>query len=140
MLRNRFLLVVLSLVTTLRPQAADVDPARLTNIATRAQIGGAAGTPIAGFVIGGSGSKTMLVRAAGPALTSFGITGALSDPSLSLLSSTATVASNDNWLAADAPTMSTAGAFAFGAGSKDAALVTTLLPGSYTAPVIAGGN
>ena len=140
MLRNRFLLVVLSLVTTLRPQAADVDPARLTNIATRAQIGGAAGTPIAGFVIGGSGSKTMLVRAAGPALTSFGITGALSDPSLSLLSSTATVASNDNWLAADASTMSTAGAFAFGAGSKDAALVTTLLPGSYTAPVTAVGN
>ena len=119
--------------------AAEADPARLTNIATRAQIGGSAGTPIAGFVIGGSGTKTMLARAAGPALTGFGVADALADPSLALLSGAATVASNDNWLAADAATMTAAGAFAFTIGSKDAALVATLAPGAYTAPVTASG-
>lgn len=120
--------------------ALAADTARLTNIATRAQIGGSAGTPIAGFVISGGGTKSMLVRAAGPGLAAFGVAGALADPALSLQSAGATVASNDNWLAADAASMSTAGAFAFGAGSKDAALVATLAPGAYTAPVTTSGT
>ncbi|MBL9187786.1 MAG: YHYH protein [Opitutaceae bacterium] len=114
--------------------------ARLVNIATRAQIGGTAGTPIAGFVIAGSGSKPILVRAAGPALTAFGVTGALADPSLSLVSGASTVATNDNWLAADAGTFAAVGAFAFAAGSRDAALVSTLATGAYTTPVGAGGG
>ena len=138
---SRFPFVVfLLLLSGLKPWAAEPDPARLTNIATRAQIGGSAGTPIAGFVIGGSGTKTMLARAAGPALTGFGVSGALGDPSLSLLSAVATVATNDNWLAADAAAMTAAGAFAFTVGSKDAALVATLAPGAYTAPVTASGT
>jgi hypothetical protein len=114
--------------------------ARLVNIATRAQIGGTAGTPIAGFVIAGSGTKPMLVRAAGPALTVFGVTGALADPSLSLVSGASTVATNDNWLAADASTFAAVGAFAFAAGSRDAALVSPLATGAYTTPVGAGGG
>lgn len=138
---SRFPFVVfLLLLSGLSPWAAESDPARLTNIATRAQIGGSAGTPIAGFVLGGSSTKTMLARAAGPALTGFGVSGALADPGLSLLSGVGTVASNDNWLAADAATMTAAGAFAFTAGSKDAALVATLAPGAYTAPVSASGT
>ena len=32
--------------------AADVDPARLVNIAARVAVGGVAGTPIPGFVLG----------------------------------------------------------------------------------------
>ena len=52
---SRFPFVVfLLLLSGLSPWAAESDPARLTNIATRAQIGGSAGTPIAGFVLGGS--------------------------------------------------------------------------------------
>ena len=108
-------------LTSLNAQTATADAARLVNIATRAQIGGAAGTPIAGFVIGGTGSKTMLVRGVGPGLTAFGLSGTLADPRLSLVSGNATVASNDNWLSADAPAMSAAGAFGLSAGSKDAA-------------------
>ena len=114
--------------------------ARLVNIATRAALGGAAGTPIPGFVLGGTGTKQMLVRAVGPTLTSFGVSGVLTDPRLSLVSSTASVGNNDNWLAADAATMAGAGAFALTAGSKDAALVATLAPGAYTAPVTATDN
>lgn len=114
--------------------------ARLVNIATRAQIGGTAGTPIAGFVIAGSGTKPMLVRAVGPGLTSFGVTGALADPSLSLVSGTSTIATNDNWLAADAGTFAAVGAFAFTVGSRDAALVSPLATGAYSTPVGAGGG
>ena len=64
-----------------------------------------AGTPIAGFVLGGTGTKRMLVRACGPALAGFGVTGALADPGLSLVSGTATFATNDNWTATDASMM-----------------------------------
>lgn len=114
--------------------------ARLVNIATRAQIGGAAGTPIAGFVISGETTKTMLVRAIGPGLAPFGVTGTLADPSLSLIAGTATVALNDNWLAADAAVFSAVGAFGLTGGSRDAAVVARLAAGSYTTPVGAGGG
>ncbi len=116
--------------------------ARLVNIATRAALGGGAGTPISGFVLGGTGAKQMLVRAIGPTLTSFGVSGVLADPRLSLVREDSTAASNDNWLAADTATMAGAGAFALPAASKDAALVATLTPGAYSMPVAAadGGS
>ena len=120
--------------------AAESATARIVNIATRAQIGGSAGTPIAGFVVSGSGTKKMLVRACGPALTGFGVSGALADPGLSLVSGATTMGSNDNWLATDAATMSAVGAFALTSGSRDAALVTTLASGAYTAPVTVTGG
>ncbi len=113
--------------------------ARLVNIATRALIGGSAGTPISGFVLVGSGTRKMLVRAVGPSLVSYGVSAALSDPSLRLVGDT-TSQSNDNWLAADATTFAATGAFALPSGSKDAALVATLTPGAYSAPVGDGGG
>lgn len=111
--------------------------ARLINIATRVALGGAAGTPIPGFVLGGTGTKPMLVRAVGPTLTAFGVAGVLADPRLSLVSGTTVVASNDNWLGVDAAAMVGAGAFPLTSASKDAAVVATLAPGAYTAPVAA---
>ncbi|MFZ9837116.1 MAG: YHYH protein, partial [Opitutaceae bacterium] len=111
--------------------------ARLVNIATRAALGGAAGTPIAGFVLGGSGTKPVLVRAVGPGLASYGVTDALADPRLSLVSGGAVLAGNDNWQAGDAAAIAGAGAFALAPGSRDAALVTTLGGGAFSAPVSA---
>lgn len=128
------------------PVAADPGPgttgtARLINIATRASVGGAAGTPIAGFVIAGA-ARPMVVRAVGPSLARFGVGGALLDPRLVLQAGVVTVAANDNWLEGDASTMAAAGAFALPSGSRDAALVANLPPGAYTAPVTAedGGS
>ncbi|MBI5691125.1 MAG: metallophosphoesterase [Verrucomicrobia bacterium] len=117
-------------------------PARLVNLATRVAVGGAAGTPIPGFVLGGAGTKQVLLRAVGPALGGFGVAGTLADPRLSLVNGTTTVGSNDNWAAADAAVMGGAGAFSLPAGSRDAALVATLSPGAFTAPVTAadGGS
>jgi hypothetical protein len=109
--------------------------ARLVNVATRVQVGGAAGTPISGFALSGDGARKMLVRAVGPTLASFGVGGALADPSLSLVSGATTVASNDNWNTSDSAAIAASGAFALTSASRDAALVSTLGAGSYSAVV-----
>ena len=115
--------------------AAEPVSARLVNVSARVALGGNAGTPIPGFVVAGTGQKQVIVRAAGPALTAFGVGNALADPRLSLVSKGATIASNDNWLAGDAGAMGGVGAFAFAANSRDAALVLPVSPGDFTAPV-----
>jgi hypothetical protein len=100
---------------------------------------------IAGFVIGGNTPKPVLVRAVGPALADFGVAGALSDPSLTIVNSAGqTVAQNDNWenganSGAIVANSTRLGAFQFKAGSRDSALLVTLPPGSYSA-VVSGVN
>lgn len=118
---------------------------RLTNISSRAQVGINAAVMIPGIVIApGSGTRRLLIRAAGPALTALGVPGALADPTLTLTNpaDTVTYASNNDWgtpsgaTAASAATLSAAFAgftgFPFPAGSKDAAILVDLAPGSYT--------
>ncbi len=123
------------------------DAPRLANLATRAPVGTGGNIMITGFIIGPGPNKTVLLRAVGPGLTTtFGLTGVLADPFLSLYNNinnvSTQIASNDNWQSTDAATMSTVGAFALTPGSKDAAIVTTLAPGIYTAQVSgnAGGT
>ena len=142
-MRSRWILLVSCLfVSAVIAAAADADTARLVNIATRAAVGGAAGTPIPGFVLSGGGTKSIIVRAVGPTLGGFGVSGVLADPRLSIVSGNATIATNDNWLAADGAVMGAAGAFNLTAGSKDAAAVAALGAGSYSAPIVAadGGS
>lgn len=115
--------------------------ARLVNLATRALVGGTAGTPVAGFVIGGAGAKRVLVRAAGPALAAFAVPGTLADPSVAVIAGGgATAAANDNWSTADEAAFAALGAFAFPPGSRDAAVVAALAAGAYTTPVGAGAG
>ncbi len=108
---------------------------RLVNVSARTEVGTGDRILIAGFVIGGTTPVRVLVRAVGPTLGAFGVTGTLVDPRLEILTGTTRVAENDNWLAADAATFGSVGAFALNAGSRDAALVTALMPGSYTAQI-----
>jgi hypothetical protein len=130
-------LLLLPLLPALFVSAAEPPSARLVNLATRAAVGGAPGTPISGFVVAGAGAKPVLVRAVGPALAGFGVAGSLADPRLALLADATVLAENDNWLAADASVMGAVGAFALSAGSRDAALVRSLVPRGYTVPVTA---
>ena len=109
--------------------------ARVSNLSVRAEAGGGADTLITGFTVGPGLRKTVLIRAVGPTLGVFGVAGTLADPKLELFSGTTKIAENDNWNASDANTFTSVGAFALGANSKDAALVATLDPGSYTAQV-----
>ncbi len=121
-------------------------PGRLVDVSTRGAVGPGDGVMIAGFVIGGSLPKRVLVRASGPALTNFGVGGTLPDPQLTLFDSGGTaIASNDDWKLARDPTVTRAtaarlGAFALAEGSLDAAMVTTLAPGSYTIVVSGAGS
>ncbi len=119
---------------------------RLINISTRAQVGTGGNILIPGFVISGSGLETLLIRADGPSLTQFGVSGALAKPSLSVFNSAGTViASNTVWGSNPDPaqissTASAVGAFAFSPGSADCALIATLAAGAYTVQVSGVGD
>jgi hypothetical protein len=112
---------------------------KLSNLSTRAQIGGGRENLIAGVVVAGVTPKRVLIRAAGPALASFGLAGVLR-LELSLYAGDAVIAKNESWStspdsAAIAHATAHAGAFAFAPGSADAALLLNLAPGTYTAQV-----
>jgi hypothetical protein len=111
---------------------------RLVNLSARVPVGTGGNILIAGFVIGGSTSKTVLIRASGPALVPFGVTGTLADPQLTLYSGPTVLASNTGWGGTTAilTTAASVGAFAWGdAASADSALLVTLPPGGYTVHV-----
>jgi hypothetical protein len=111
---------------------------RLANLSTRAIAGRGERALIPGFVIAGPQPKRVLIRAAGPALSPFGVDGALVDPLLTILTQAGgTVATNNDWGTAhnlgDLIHVTTkVGAFAFPSGSRDAAALVTLSPGAYT--------
>jgi hypothetical protein len=107
---------------------------RMVNISARNRVGVGNDVLIEGFNISGSGTKKLLVRAVGPTLASFGVSGTLADPKLELYdSNNVKLAENDNWDASLAPTFNAVGAFGLIPGSKDAAMIVTLSAGkSFT--------
>jgi PKD repeat protein len=140
----------------------DVDTnqtAKLINISTRASVGTGANAEVGGFIISGTTNKQLLLRGFGPTLTSFGIAGALGNPTLDLYwdddnnPSTAAilVLTNNDWgvtlpscpapaVACGTPqqiinTGLSANAYAPTNANRalDAALLVTLPPGTYTA-------
>lgn len=116
--------------------------APLVNISTRGFVGTGSNVLIAGFVIGGTVPRSVLIRASGPALEGFGVAGVLPDPKLVLNSGSTAVASNIGWggSAAIASAASSVGAFAWtNLSSADSALVVTLSPGAYSA-VVSGAS
>jgi hypothetical protein len=121
--------------------AEPLPPSRLFNVSARAQTATAANTIIAGFAIAPGAAKTVLVRAAGPALSRFGVAEALANPTLALFDSSGRpVATNARWnTAANAAELRSvaarAGAFAFTEGSADSAILISLPAGTYTAHV-----
>jgi hypothetical protein len=111
---------------------------RIVNISARVQVGTGGNILIAGFAIGGGTARTVLIRASGPALVPFGVTGTLADPKLQLYSGANVLEANNGW--GGNAQISTAavsvGAFAWGSStSSDSAIVVTLPPGAYTAQV-----
>ncbi|MDO8543833.1 MAG: immunoglobulin domain-containing protein [Opitutaceae bacterium] len=95
----------------------------------------------AGFVIRGTVTKTVLIRAIGPGLAAFGITsGYVVDPQIILSRGGITVATSDDWQTNIVATFSQVGAFALPPTSKDAALVHALQPGDYTVSVSGVGG
>lgn len=132
-------------------------PSRLVNISARANVGTGSNILIAGFIIGGSGNETVLVRGIGPTLGILGVAGVLGQPVLTVYDSSGKVITSDQgwqnpptaptgvWAGKASPTnashatFSKVGAFDLSNGSADSALVITLPAGAYTAQ-ISGAN
>jgi len=128
------------------PQNAGVG-ADLVNVSALGNSGPGVDALVPGFVIGGTGAKTMLIRVVGPELSKskFGVVGVMADPKLAIvpLGQSYTIAENDDWNGAD--TLKTAfansGAFGFDDDtSKDAAVLVRLPPGGYTVKVESAGG
>jgi hypothetical protein len=120
---------------------AITDP-KLVNVSARGFAGVGSAVQIVGFTVSGTATKTVLIRASGPALAAFGVTGALADPVVVLFDgANRLVATNDNWSddaakgTAIAAAAARIGAFAWVQGSKDAALLAALAPGPHTVVV-----
>lgn len=125
---------------------------RLVNVSTRGSVTrDEALTP--GFVMRGTGTKRLVLRAVGPTLTSFQVPGVLTDPRMDLipLGGTNSILSNDDWQTAPAADVSAlvstsqaVGAFALPTGgSKDSAAVAALPvtnSGAYTVRITPAGT
>lgn len=111
---------------------------QLANISTRGFVGTDDQVLIGGFVIGGNGRANgrVVIRALGPSLSAFGITGALQDPVLALKNANgSTVISNDDWQESQETEINQTGLPP--TETRESALVTSLSDGNYTA-VISG--
>jgi hypothetical protein len=115
----------------------------LHNISSRAFVQTDANVMIGGFIVRGTQSKKVIVRAIGPSLTQYGVPNALPDPTLELHDHTgALIASNDNWqhtiiggiIMSDQVKDIRDSGLAPGHPSESA-IIATLPPGNYTAIV-----
>jgi hypothetical protein len=86
---------------------------------------------IGGFIITGTQPKKVIVRAIGPSLGTFGVSGALANPVLELHEPDGTVITNDDWKDTQEPAI-TATKLA-PSNDLESAIVATLDPGAYTA-------
>jgi hypothetical protein len=115
----------------------------LGNISTRSFVQTGNDVMIGGFIVEGSGPKTVIVRAIGPELTRFGVPNALADPALDLHNGAgALIASNNNWQTTVIGGIITSNQVSAIQSSghaptqpSESAIVATLQPGNYTAIV-----
>ncbi|MFL6594945.1 MAG: fibronectin type III domain-containing protein [Chthoniobacterales bacterium] len=106
-------------------------PSTFVNVSTRASVQTGDNVLIGGLIISGTERKRVLLRTMGPTLSTVGVAGAMRDPQMSLHDSTgARIAFNDNWRSAQAEVEATGLA---PSDDAEAAIVTTLAPGAYTA-------
>src|SRR6266853_3216154 len=128
---------------TAAANTAPVPGSQLSNISTRAFVQTGDNVMIGGFIVQGTQSKEVIIRALGPELIPFGIPNPLADPTLELHDSTgALIASNDNWvttiiggiITSDQVAAIRASGYAPG-DPRESAMIVNLPPGNYTAIV-----
>ena len=104
-------------------------PTRLLNISTRLFTRSGENVAIGGFIIAGSGPKTVLIRGLGPSLGAF-LSNPLQDPTLELHQESSVIASNDNWQ--DTPNVAQIPSGFEPADSRESIIIATLSAGPYT--------
>ena len=136
--RGSFVVVYEPKRVTLTQFMATPPPAQLLNISTRTLISRPADDIfgdrrylIGGFIISGAEPKTVAVRGIGPSLSKFGLDPILVDPVLELHSSSGVIVTNDNWRDTQPTEILQSGLAP--EDEREAAIITTLNPGSYTA-------
>ena len=113
---------------------------RLQNLSTRGTVSTGDNVLINGFIVAGSDPKTVVLRALGPSLSAFGVSGVLADPVLSVYNSSGTlIATNDNWQTDTGATFIEQNGLAPSDPAESASLQTDLAPGAYTM-VVRGNN
>jgi hypothetical protein len=120
-------------------EAYDLDrtvDSKLANISTRGLVQTGDNVLFAGFIVSGSNSQKVIVRALGPSVP---VAGALADPTLELHDSNgAILESNDNWV--DSPNkQAIIDSTIPPKNSLESAIVRTLPPANYTA-IVRGVN
>jgi hypothetical protein len=133
----------------------------LANISSRSSVQTGNNVLIGGFIVGGSGPKTVLLRARGPSMggAPFNIAGTLANPTMQLYSGATVIAQNNDWQTTDvlclSPAIACGGSAQISATAMDpcqpnpgqtasppncgleSALLVTVPPGAYTA-IISG--
>ena len=118
--------------------AFELQRASLSNISTRAFVQAGQNVLIGGFINSGGGTKSLLLRALGPTLATFGLTP-LADPKLELRDGNGTlIVSNDNW--AQAANSGAIDPAMRPPNSAESAILTSLAAGNYTAIVRGASN
>jgi hypothetical protein len=115
----------------------------LGNISTRAFVQTGENVMIGGFIVQGTGTKRVIIRAIGPELTQYGIPDVLANPSLELHNgSGALIASNDNWQTTIIGGIITSNQVDdiqnsghVPTAASESAIIADLQPGNYTAIV-----
>jgi Peptidase_C39 like family len=115
-------------------------PTHLANISTRVAVGAGDNVAIAGFVLGGTAPKKVIVRAVGPSININGVPlpGTLQDPIVELHDKDNLLQSNDDWRSNQEQEIENS--LLPPTDDRESAIVTTLQPGvSYTA-ILRGKN
>ncbi len=133
--------VALVEVYDLQPSATGIRP---INLSTRGRVQTGDNVMIGGFVVNGTASRRVVIRAIGPALAGAGVQGALANPTLQIFNGQGQpIAANDDWQTQTTAGSSAADLMALGLQPPDpreAAIVLALPPGAYTAIVRGAGD
>jgi len=106
---------------------------QVLNLSTRGLVSVGDNVLIGGFIVTGPGPKSVVLRALGPSLSGFGLSGVLADPVLSVYNSSRTlIASNDNWREDIGAAYMVQNGLAPGNSAESATLLQNLAPGAYT--------
>ena len=114
------------------PTPSPTPAAQLQNISSRLLIKTGNNVGIAGFVVGGTDPKKLLIRGLGPTLAQFNVTGVMQNPTLELHDGSGSlITTNDNWK--DTQQAEITATQLAPPADVEAAILATLQPGAYTA-------
>lgn len=112
----------------------EIDPddvGRVVNVSSRGVLGSGERVLICGFIVQGTTPRLVLVRALGPSLAEFGVSGVAENPALTLFHGQTAIQGNDDWESyKESRNLIPRGLEPL--HPKDAAIVMILEPGAYT--------